>query len=74
MLVCKINLYFFSCFTAVVQVVLDITTFYMQTYNKFKTTEDQRLKETLRVIHTGVSDTTIAQQRIPSAFWEDVFG
>lgn len=53
--VCKINCCdFFSCFTTVVQVVLDITTFYMQTYNKFTTTEDQRLKETLRVIHTGV--------------------
>lgn len=48
---------FFSFFTAVVQVVLDITTFYIQTYNKFTTTEDQRLKETLKVIHTGVSYT-----------------
>lgn len=37
------------------KVVLDITTFYRQTYNKFTTTEDQRLKETLKVIHTGLN-------------------
>ncbi|XP_078113028.1 CD9 molecule a isoform X3 [Sander vitreus] len=35
-------------------VVNDITTFYMQTYNNFKTTGDERLKETLRVIQTGL--------------------
>lgn len=51
----KKSVYLFL-FTTVVQVVLDITTFYMQTYKKFTTTEDQRLKETLRVIHTGVSE------------------
>lgn len=37
------------------QVVNDITTFYMQTYNNFKATKDERLRETLRVIQTGVS-------------------
>lgn len=57
MWVSKFHSDFFSCFTAVVQVVLDITTFYRQTYNKFTTTEDQRLKETLKVIHNGVGYT-----------------
>ncbi|XP_075945144.1 CD9 molecule a isoform X1 [Anarhichas minor] len=37
------------------KVVNDITTFYVQTYNKFKDTEDERLKETLRVIQTGLN-------------------
>ncbi|XP_072241876.1 CD9 molecule a isoform X2 [Leuresthes tenuis] len=37
------------------QVVDDITKFYMQTYNEFKTTGDERLKETLRVIHTELN-------------------
>ncbi len=41
---------------AVLQIVNDITTFYQQTYNNFETTGDERLKETLRAIHTGVSD------------------
>lgn len=36
------------------QVVNDITTFYKQTYNSYQTTKDPRLKETLRVIQTGV--------------------
>lgn len=40
----------------VLQVVNDITAFYMQTYNNFKTLGDERLKETLRVIQTGVSN------------------
>ncbi len=44
------------CFLAVLQIVNDITTFYQQTYNNFETTGDERLKETLRAIHTGVSD------------------
>lgn len=39
----------------VLQVVNDITTFYMQTYNNFKSTGDERLRETLRVIQHGVS-------------------
>lgn len=39
------------------QVVNDITTFYMQTYNNYKTTGDERLKETLRVIQNGVSQS-----------------
>lgn len=51
----KFNSVFFSCFDAVVQLVNDIATFYVQTYNKFITTEDKRLKETLRVIQNGVS-------------------
>ncbi|XP_067358251.1 CD9 molecule a isoform X2 [Channa argus] len=37
------------------KVVDDITTFYMQTYNNYKTTEDERLKETLRVIQNGLN-------------------
>lgn len=36
------------------QVVNDITTFYRQTYNTYQTSKDPRLKETLRVIQTGV--------------------
>ncbi|KAM3609833.1 uncharacterized protein V6R79_020938 [Siganus canaliculatus] len=36
------------------QVVSDITTFYRQTYNNYKTTGDERLKETLRLIQTGL--------------------
>uniref|UniRef100_A0A665VMA6 Tetraspanin n=1 Tax=Echeneis naucrates TaxID=173247 RepID=A0A665VMA6_ECHNA len=37
------------------KVVNDITTFYMQTYKNFETTGDERLKETLRVIQTGLN-------------------
>lgn len=37
------------------KVVNDITTFYMQTYNDYKTTGDERLKETLRVIQTELN-------------------
>ncbi|KAM9351636.1 CD9 molecule a isoform 2-T2 [Symphorus nematophorus] len=37
------------------KVVSDITTFYMQTYNNYKATQDQRLKETLRLIQTGLN-------------------
>ncbi|KAM4618883.1 CD9 molecule a isoform 2-T2 [Polymixia lowei] len=37
------------------KVVDDITTFYMETYNKYKTTGDERFKETLRVIQTGLN-------------------
>uniref|UniRef100_H2RV56 Tetraspanin n=2 Tax=Takifugu rubripes TaxID=31033 RepID=H2RV56_TAKRU len=36
------------------KVVDDITTFYRQTYNNYKTTKDERLKETLRMIQTGM--------------------
>ncbi|KAM9376869.1 CD9 molecule a isoform 2-T2 [Pholidichthys leucotaenia] len=32
------------------KVIDDITTFYIETYNKYKSTGDERLKETLRVI------------------------
>ncbi|XP_026221447.1 CD9 molecule a isoform X2 [Anabas testudineus] len=37
------------------KVVNDITTFYMQTYNNYKTTKDERLKETLWVIQNGLN-------------------
>uniref|UniRef100_UPI0037E8A45E CD9 molecule a isoform X2 n=1 Tax=Semicossyphus pulcher TaxID=241346 RepID=UPI0037E8A45E len=37
------------------KVVNDITAFYTQTYNNYKTTGDERLKETLRVIQTGLN-------------------
>lgn len=42
-------------FAAVLQVVNDITTFYLETYNNFKTTGDERLKETLRMIQIGLN-------------------
>ncbi|XP_062246090.1 CD9 molecule a isoform X1 [Platichthys flesus] len=37
------------------KVVSDITAFYMQTYNNYKTTGDERLRETLRLIQTGLN-------------------
>ncbi|XP_034032463.1 CD9 molecule a isoform X1 [Thalassophryne amazonica] len=37
------------------KVVNDITTFYMETYNKYKERRDERLRETLRVIQTGLN-------------------
>uniref|UniRef100_A0A3Q0T1N7 Tetraspanin n=1 Tax=Amphilophus citrinellus TaxID=61819 RepID=A0A3Q0T1N7_AMPCI len=37
------------------KVVNDITTFYIQTYNNYKSTRDERLKETLRVIQTELN-------------------
>ncbi|XP_019745926.1 CD9 molecule a isoform X1 [Hippocampus comes] len=37
------------------KVVDDITTFYHQTYNNYKETKDERLRETLRVIQTGLN-------------------
>lgn len=37
------------------KVVNDITTFYLETYNNFKTTGDERLKETLRMIQIGLN-------------------
>ncbi|AWP08517.1 Tetraspanin isoform 3 [Scophthalmus maximus] len=37
------------------KVVNDITTFYLQTYNNFKTTGDERLREILRVIQNGMN-------------------
>ncbi|KAI3371364.1 hypothetical protein L3Q82_023964, partial [Scortum barcoo] len=37
------------------KVVNDITTFYIQTYKNYQTTGDERLKETLRVIQTGLN-------------------
>lgn len=41
---------------AVFQVVNDITSSYMQTYKKFKMpNSDKRLRDTLRMIQTGVS-------------------
>ena len=40
------------------QVVEDITEFYKQTYNNYITTKQDALRETLRVIHFGVSSHT----------------
>lgn len=37
------------------KVVNDISTFYVQTYNNFKATRDERLKETLKVIQNGLN-------------------
>ncbi|XP_049579968.1 CD9 molecule a isoform X1 [Syngnathus scovelli] len=37
------------------KVVDDITTFYLQTYNEYKERQDERLRETLRVIQTGLN-------------------
>lgn len=37
------------------KVVNDITTFYMQTYNNFEQSGDERLKEILRAMHTGMN-------------------
>ncbi|KAG7216082.1 hypothetical protein INR49_007834 [Caranx melampygus] len=37
------------------KVVNDITTFYMQTYNNYVKTADDRLRETLRLIQTGLN-------------------
>ncbi|XP_029909441.1 CD9 molecule a isoform X2 [Myripristis murdjan] len=37
------------------KIVSDITTFYMETYNEYKSTGDERLRETLRVIQTGLN-------------------
>lgn len=37
------------------QVVEDVTEFYKQTYDNYKTTKQEALKETLRLIHFGVS-------------------
>uniref|UniRef100_A0A1A7WUF1 Tetraspanin n=1 Tax=Iconisemion striatum TaxID=60296 RepID=A0A1A7WUF1_9TELE len=37
------------------KVVDDINSFYMQTYNDYKTTGDERLKETLRLIQTHLN-------------------
>lgn len=37
------------------QVVEDVTEFYKQTYNNYKDTRQEALKETLRLIHFGVS-------------------
>ncbi|KAM6961078.1 CD9 molecule a isoform 2-T2 [Aplochiton taeniatus] len=36
------------------KIVDDITTFYMETYNDYTNTRDERLKETLRLIQTGL--------------------
>uniref|UniRef100_A0A3Q3WEY6 Tetraspanin n=1 Tax=Mola mola TaxID=94237 RepID=A0A3Q3WEY6_MOLML len=37
------------------KVANEITAFYMQTYNNYQTTGDERLKETLRLIQTGLN-------------------
>lgn len=43
-----------SSIITVVQVVEDVTEFYKQTYDNYKTTKQEALKETLRLIHFGV--------------------
>lgn len=43
-----------QCLRLCLQVVNDITSFYKQTYNTYLNNKDPRLKETLRVIQTGV--------------------
>lgn len=53
----KLPTKYFLLIPVVLQVVNDITTFYMQTYNNYKATGDERLKETLRVIQNGVSQS-----------------
>lgn len=40
------------------QVVEDVTEFYKQTYNNYKDTRQEALKETLRLIHFGVRSLT----------------
>uniref|UniRef100_A0A3P9D1B2 Tetraspanin n=1 Tax=Maylandia zebra TaxID=106582 RepID=A0A3P9D1B2_9CICH len=50
MCLCDIYYIIVSPFTAVLQVVNDITGFYTQTYNNYKSNGDEHLKETLRVI------------------------
>lgn len=39
----------------VTQIVSDVQTFYTQTFNNYKDTKQDALKETLRLIHFGVS-------------------
>lgn len=55
MCLCDIYYITVSPFTAVLQVVNDITGFYTQTYNNYKSNGDEHLKETLRVIQAEVS-------------------
>lgn len=44
----------FNVFVSCLQVVEDVTEFYKQTYNNYKDTRQEALKETLRLIHFGV--------------------
>ncbi|XP_026167833.1 CD9 molecule a isoform X2 [Mastacembelus armatus] len=37
------------------KVLSDITSFYMETYNNYKSTEDENLKKTLQLIQTGLN-------------------
>lgn len=55
MCLCDIYYIIVFRFTAVLQVVNDITGFYTQTYNNYKSNGDEHLKETLRVIQAEVS-------------------
>lgn len=41
------------------QVVNDVTEFYKETYNNYKNTKQEALKETLRLIHFGVRQISI---------------
>lgn len=57
-----INLKFrFQALTVVFvsQVVNDVTEFYKETYNNYKNTKQEALKETLRLIHFGVRQISI---------------
>uniref|UniRef100_A0A3P9D1A2 Tetraspanin n=1 Tax=Maylandia zebra TaxID=106582 RepID=A0A3P9D1A2_9CICH len=55
MCLCDIYYIIVSPFTAVLQVVNDITGFYTQTYNNYKSNGDEHLKETLRVIQAELN-------------------
>lgn len=46
------------------QVVNDVTEFYKQTYNNYKDTKQEALKETLRLIHFGVRTQNITFKKI----------
>ena len=50
-----------SVLLAVLQIVDDITSFYLETYTNYSK-GDERLKETLRVIQTGVSHLCLDQR------------
>lgn len=44
--------------------VEEVTEFYKQTYNNYKDTKQEALKETLRLIHFGVSTHTYIYTRV----------
>ncbi len=47
------------------QVIEEVTEFYKQTYNNYKDTRQEALKETLRLIHFGVSTHTHTHTHTP---------